>query len=229
MFALLSDPEFMRGSLSSCQKSIWASLDNLRIATLKQNLKQSGTEELMVDDPESIMLYGPLQPGDESEIELARSQIVSVDANGTVVKIISDSALGASSSSEAPQTSVATPKLVWLPSTTKLSLQVMWWGYRLWLPPPVMAQLNSKEADAVKVASLITTALGWLVGHVPVSLIPLPLMPAFQLVKAIVPYIGYIGGFISWSWGEILSFDKGHGVTLTSTWLLPIALIPGTW
>lgn len=61
--------------------------------------------------------------------------------------------------------------------------------------------------------------------------------------------MGYVGGFIAWSWNTIQGFDKGtlyltasspwhglrfpllkgQGVTLSATWLLPIALIPGTW
>lgn len=57
---------------------------------------------------------------------------------------------------------------------------------------------------------------------------------------------------MAWSWGAIKTFDKGehnqtsrlawmtsahsaqlcyvgNGVVLTATWLLPVALIPGTW
>ena len=92
-----------------------------------------------------------------------------------------------------------------------------------------MASLDNKEIEVGKISSILTTALNWLVGHIPDSTVPPALAPAFRLVKSLVPYVGYIGGFVAWSWGELKSFDVGYGVTLTATWLLPIALIPGTW
>ena len=49
------------------------------------------------------------------------------------------------------------------------------------------------------------------------------------LTPGLLTAVQNIGGFIAWSWDEIQSFDTGNGVTLTATWLLPIALIPGTW
>jgi hypothetical protein len=74
------------------------------------------------------------------------------------------------------------------------------------------------------------------------------LQPAVLILQTIVPFVGYIGAFIAWSWSAIKDFDKGsllsaqrmflaeltktntgNGVTLTATWLLPVALIPGTW
>ena len=93
----------------------------------------------------------------------------------------------------------------------------------------MLVELGNDEADAVKVSATVVTALTWLVNNVPEAAVPAALQPAFELVKSVVPYLGYIGGFIAWSWDEIQSFDTGNGVTLTATWLLPIALIPGTW
>ena len=79
-------------------------------------------------------------------------------------------------------------------------------------------------------------------------MLPPPLQPAVVVLQTIVPLVGYIGAFIAWSWGAIKDFDKGallhpshnsgvrshrymqgNGVILTATWILPIALIPGTW
>ncbi|KAJ3510960.1 hypothetical protein NLJ89_g4375 [Agrocybe chaxingu] len=113
----------------------------------------------------------------------------------------------------------------WVPSDTKLSVQAMWWGYRLYLPPPVLAILSDKTIEATKRAAMITTALTWFFNNLPVSSLPLAVQPAALLLRRLAPYLGYIGTFISWSWSTIKSF----GVTLTATWLLPIALIPGTW
>ena len=92
-----------------------------------------------------------------------------------------------------------------------------------------MVTLGDKEADAMKISAMLSTALTWLVNNIPAAALPPALQPAFQLVKSLVPYLGYISGFIAWSWGEIEGFDTGNGVTLTATWVLPIALIPGTW
>ncbi|KJA23460.1 hypothetical protein HYPSUDRAFT_1080755 [Hypholoma sublateritium FD-334 SS-4] len=117
----------------------------------------------------------------------------------------------------------------WVPSNTKLSVQAMWWGYRLYLPPPVLAILSDKTLEATKRAAMITTALTWFFNNLPISSLPPAVMPAALLFQRLAPFLGYIGTFISWSWSTIKSYDIGYGVTLTATWLLPIALIPGTW
>lgn len=56
--------------------------------------------------------------------------------------------------------------------------------------------------------------------------VPGPLAALLTVVKAIAPLTGYISTFIGWSWDEIKSFDKGQGIVLSATWILPIALIP---
>ncbi|TFK44044.1 hypothetical protein BDQ12DRAFT_708087 [Crucibulum laeve] len=118
---------------------------------------------------------------------------------------------------------------LWVPSRTKLSVQAMWWGYRLYLPPPIMDILSDKQLEATKRAAMITTALTWFFNNLPLSALPAAVRPAVMLLQGIAPYLGYIGTFISWSWSTIKSYDLGYGVILTATWLLPVALIPGTW
>ena len=92
---------------------------------------------------------------------------------------------------------------------------------------------------------MITTALTWFFNNLPISSMPLAIQPTLILLQRLAPYLGYIGTFISWSWGAIKKYDigestlfpplvnayfgVGYGVTLTATWILPIALIPGTW
>ncbi|RDB16342.1 hypothetical protein Hypma_003051 [Hypsizygus marmoreus] len=118
---------------------------------------------------------------------------------------------------------------VWVPSTTQLSLQALWWGYRIFLPPPVLDILSDKQLEASKRAAMITTALTWFFSHLPITSLPPAVRPALMLLQTLVPFVGYIGTFISWSWSTVKSYDTGHGVILTATWLLPVALIPGTW
>ncbi|THV04728.1 hypothetical protein K435DRAFT_574992, partial [Dendrothele bispora CBS 962.96] len=98
-----------------------------------------------------------------------------------------------------------------------------------YLPPPVLSILSDDATEATKRAALVTTALTWLFNNIPVTLLPPPLQPILLLMQKIVPLVGYIGTFISWSMSQIKSYDVGYGVVLSATWLLPIALIPGTW
>ena len=166
LISLLSSPSMMNGSLTQGRQSVWTLLDNLRLTTLSPNAGTSaGTSQdtaggapgvSFVEDDDSIMLYGPLVPDESSSVELARSEIVSVDENGTIVNVIVDDASppGGVSQSSSPTGNVkvtrfhwhwpfhrdappAPPKTIekriWVPSTTKLSLQVMWWGYRLYV------------------------------------------------------------------------------------------------
>ncbi|KAG7092665.1 hypothetical protein E1B28_009000 [Marasmius oreades] len=118
---------------------------------------------------------------------------------------------------------------VWMPSTTNMSVQALWWGYRIFLPPPVLSILSDEEVEATKRVALITAALTWFFGNIPVTALPPPMQPAILMLQQLLPYLGYIGTFISWSWDSVRSFDTGNGVILSATWLLPVALIPGTW
>ncbi|PIL32153.1 hypothetical protein GSI_06859 [Ganoderma sinense ZZ0214-1] len=262
LISLLSSPSMMNGSSTQGRQSVWTLLDNLRLTALQPSANGSagtsqdtagGTQGVgFVEDDDSVMLYGPLIPDEDSSVELARSEIVSVDENGSIINVILDNAPppGSASPPPSPASNVKTTgfhwhwpfhhdttppppktiqKRVWVPSTTQLSVQVMWWGYRLWLPPPVLSMLNDKEVEAAKLGAMLTTALTWILNNVPDTLLPVSLRPALQLIKSLVPYLGYIGGFVAWSWTAIKGFDIGNGVTLTATWLLPIALIPGTW
>jgi hypothetical protein len=107
--------------------------------------------------------------------------------------------------------------------------------------------LDNKRLAGAKRAAILTTALQWLLSRVPLTLVPPQFRPGVLIARRLVPYLGYIGGFIAWSWGAMRAFDKGtrdcqfseksifilsiigQGIVLTATWLLPVALIPGTW
>jgi hypothetical protein len=78
-----------------------------------------------------------------------------------------------------------------------------------YLPPPVLDALNDKQLEAAKRAALITTALKWLLDHLPISLMPPQLRTPMTFLRRLVPYLGYIGGFIAWSWSAVKVFDKG--------------------
>lgn len=261
----------MNGSIDRGRESVWSVLDRLRSPLTKRDgTAEPSAEELRTgaeyeDDNGSVMMYGPLEPTEDSEIEIARSEIVSLNGDGeeirtpqlTFVPLPSESieqVLAQSESSDRrkgkqradPEQFASSSRVqpedttavganepveyrVWLPSPTKISIQAMWWGFRIYLPPPVLDALNDKQLEAAKRAAMITTALKWLLDHLPISLMPPQLRAPMSFLRRLVPYLGYIGGFIAWSWSAVKVFDKGYGVVLTATWLLPIALIPGTW
>ena len=69
--------------------------------------------------------------------------------------------------------------------------------------------LNNQSLEAAKRAAILTTALQWLLGRVPLTLIPPQFRAGVLITRRLVPYLGYIGGFIAWSWGAMKSFDRG--------------------
>ncbi|KAG2043447.1 hypothetical protein BDR03DRAFT_886995 [Suillus americanus] len=271
LMTFLTSFTVMNGSVDRGRESVWSVLDRLRSPLTKRDgAAEPGAEEPRTgaeyeDDNGSVMMYGPLEPTEDSEIEIARSEIVSLNGDGeeirtpqlTFVPLPSESIeqvlaqseisdrrkekqraapeqLASSSRVESEDTTAVGAReqveyRVWLPSPTKISIQAMWWGFRIYLPPPVLDALNDKQLEAAKRAAMITTALKWLLDHLPISLMPPQLRTPMSFLRRLVPYLGYIGGFIAWSWSAVKVFDKGYGVVLTATWLLPIALIPGTW
>lgn len=78
-----------------------------------------------------------------------------------------------------------------------------------YLPPPVLVILSDKTLEATKRAAMITAALTWIFNNLPVNALPPAVRPAAILLQRIVPYLGYIGTFIAWSWSTIKSYDVG--------------------
>lgn len=56
----------------------------------------------------------------------------------------------------------------------------------------------------------------------------LELLPGVSQIKALLPILAGISSFAIWYWGRIAGEDKGNGVILAATWLLPIAFVPRT-
>jgi hypothetical protein len=51
--------------------------------------------------------------------------------------------------------------------------------------------------------------------HLPLPLLPPQMRPGVAILRRLVPYLGYIGGLIAWSWTAIRSFDKGMVISLS--------------
>lgn len=169
---LLSSEDVMNGDADGQQsshtkgtrQSVWAALDRLRYGNVGVGEKEGPQASAGVNHDEGVMMYSPLVPTPDSEVELAESELEYVDpeetpggGDGT-----SDKKNGkVTDSGPPPLTKAPTLEKHWYPSTTKLSLLTTWWGYRLYLPPPVMATLGSNHMKATKRAAMITTALQW--------------------------------------------------------------------
>ncbi|KAH7916553.1 hypothetical protein BJ138DRAFT_995351 [Hygrophoropsis aurantiaca] len=268
LIAFLSSSAIMNGSIERGRQSVWSVLDRLRAPQNKSTSDEKAAEnhaELNSDDEDSsVMMYAPLQPTEGSEVEIALSEIVSINGDGEEVRtpqrfpipldgpviIAEGDPRWKGKEREEPNIPPPEPRdqnppgpkphRVWVPSLTNISVQATWWGFRMqvplcipkytpYLPPPVLDVLNSKRLEATKRAAMITTALKWLLDHLPIKLVPPQFRPAMTILRRLIPYLGYIGGFVAWSWSAIKTFDRGNGVILTATWLLPIALIPGSW
>lgn len=277
---MLSSEEIMNGQPANgvnsapneknrSRHSIWNIL-----ASLKSNTGWKDSEGSINPPPSAVeeahgsfMMYAPLEPTNDSQLEFAESEILLEDVDSDPVPSASASTTNHPESEEkveestsASSTSNSTPtptrkgneKHTWVPSTTQLSFLAAWWGYRLYLPPPVMAKLNGTSLKATARAAMLTTALQWLLAKIPLMLIPVQFRPAVKMLKTLSPVVGYVGVFIAWSWERVKSLDKGvsyisglgpvyvelsvffwlnigNGVVMTATWLLPVALLPTSW
>jgi len=184
-------------------------------------------EDVTPETDEGVMMYAPLNPDDSSEVVLAECRTPgppSVDDKNPKGK--GKPTKGKETTKPTP--SDGQPKL-WVPSTTSLSIYTTWWGYRLYIPPPIMTLLSSSQMRATKRATVITTFLQWVLTRIPTMVVPPTMRGGLMMLKRLAPIVGYVGIFVAWSWGRIQEVDEGNGVVLTATWVLPVALIPTKW
>jgi hypothetical protein len=218
---MLSSEEVMNGKQlksstegPNAQPGVWNILASLRKGDTSKMPRPGAVEE----EEGGIMMYSPLEPKADSQLELASSEPVVDDTRQASTKPVMGKNID-----------VVTEKRVWVPSTTELSVLATWWGYRLYLPPPVMAKLDGSSVKATARAAMVTTALKWMLDKIPLMLVPVQFRPAVTMLKKLSPVVGYVGVFIAWSWDRVRACDQGNGVVLTATWLLPVALLPMTW
>ncbi|KAF9469751.1 hypothetical protein BDZ94DRAFT_1243174 [Collybia nuda] len=234
---LLSSEDVMNGDVGDggknrksdeSRQSVWSMLEKLRHG--RSTLGKKANSD---DTGEGVMMYSPLEPKSDSQVEIAESELEYIDLedfrSGKLVD--EDQANGKGQEEATPPAVPNQPVLekLWVPSTTNLSLYTTWWGYRLYLPPPVMSTLGDNQLKATKRAAMITAALQWFLNKIPLTMMPPQVRGAAVLLRRLLPLVGYIGVFIAWSWTRISARDKGNGVVLTATWLLPVALIPMAW
>ncbi|KAH9937353.1 uncharacterized protein B0H18DRAFT_1113203 [Fomitopsis serialis] len=244
LMSYITSPQVMNGSAAKDRASVWDMLDRLKSTTGMSRSTSSADKGKAPAGPADGVASAP-PPDDSSEVEIARSEVISMFSDQTTIhehepetkeeKTLRERlahmwpADGMRIGGHRLPTEQPTERRIWVPSKDKISLEIRWWGYRIYLPPPVLGVLDNKRMESTKRAALLTTALKWLLDHIPMAAIPIQMRPAMPLFKRIIPYMGYIGAFVAWSWDAIRAFDKGNGVTLTATWLLTFALVPGTW
>ncbi|KAJ6520237.1 hypothetical protein C8R45DRAFT_1086119 [Mycena sanguinolenta] len=250
LMKLLSSESVMNGSLG--RQSVWSMLERLKPQHTTISETDKGGEGKDDKEDHGVMMYAPLEPTADSQVELADSETVLeyFDEPSEPAKTPhttegqtapqtrpppsgpSPQPEGRKSGGVTPSKSQRKPKekehIHWVPSKTNISLQATWWGYRLYFPPPVMDLLDDTRLEAARRSFMVTAALKWLLAKVPTTLFPPQMRPAILVLKRLTPFLGYIGVFIAWSWTAIKALDKGHGVVLTATWLLPVALVPAT-
>lgn len=208
---LLASEDVMNGSRvtptdhsENSKSNIWNIL-----AGLKNKTKVTGSSESTAVEAEEdgLMMYSPLEPQADSQVELATPETVVRPAEDlpprstlTPAPILKD---------RSNPTRKEIEQHVWVPSTTELSVLTTWWGYRIYLPPPVMAKLDGKAIKATTRAAMIATALKWLLERIPLAIIPPQFRVAVKLLKQLTPLTGYIGVFIAWSWDRVRALDEG--------------------
>ncbi|TFK97733.1 hypothetical protein BDV98DRAFT_256547 [Pterulicium gracile] len=160
---------------------------------------------------DSIMLYSPAFPRGDSIVELARLEDIPGDtpAPPNTQVTTTDEAL-------TPSLAQRPRSQNWVPSATDLSIQLLWWGYRLFLPPPLLAQLSERQIAASRRAAIITAALTWFLDNIPAELgvvlgASAPgVVGMLGTVRSLVPVVGYVGAAVGWGWSVIVGCDRGR-------------------
>lgn len=146
---LLSTAYIMNGSISRGRHSVWKALEALGPPPHGLHARRDQQEEVEDGDDEcSLMLYTPIMPTPNDHVEVAscHSVAVAMETNresgaakasgwpwpfGRWGSPTGSQTGNGGQGPAAPSKPTAKAKLVWEPSSTQLSVEVMWWGYRL--------------------------------------------------------------------------------------------------
>jgi hypothetical protein len=158
LIALLQDASYMNGSEEEGRPSIWSILDSIGAPTRTEDGEGDGDgDENPSAGDVSVMVYAPLVPTANSKVELARTLTVDIDPSTSLARKPSlwttmwpwSGKTAIPSVPPAPQDpkegdqddkgkvgqgkggNAPIQRPVWVPSTTKISLQALWWGYRM--------------------------------------------------------------------------------------------------
>ncbi|GAA6042526.1 hypothetical protein JCM8097_004647 [Rhodosporidiobolus ruineniae] len=116
-------------------------------------------------------------------------------------------------------------KKIFTPPTDRLSVRCTWWGYELYLPEAIFSKLVSDVGPVASALASLAAGLTLLSTNLPSFLLSLPGGP---LLASLLPLVSTVVASLSWYWKTIQSRDKGEGVVLAATWVLPMAVVPRT-
>ena len=152
----LFNPIIMNSERNNDSQSIWSILSSIRHDDGGGPSSEAGNDtdsthsggSYGFSDNSSVMMYSPLIPMKDDLVEIAESHLVTTGSTATL-QLPVERPNSPSFNKEAikwPWQKKSTPPTepgdippiehrVWIPSTTKLSCEVMWWGYRLSVKP----------------------------------------------------------------------------------------------
>ena len=168
LVSCLTSPQVMNGSSANGRPSVWALLDGLKATTgISRSSSSTPTDQDQGpaaqsaptegradgDDRASVMLYAPLVPDDTSEVEVARSEVISMYSDQTTIhehelelETKEEMTLRQRLANMWPSDGMrigghrlpvahARETRIWVPSKEKISLEIRWWGYRMQVHP----------------------------------------------------------------------------------------------
>ncbi|GAA6046177.1 hypothetical protein NBRC10513_002171 [Rhodotorula toruloides] len=96
--------------------------------------------------------------------------------------------------------------------------------------PGALAGLAGAQSGGFELLADMTGALiGKSGAHQGVFVPPVDRISVFVCAPELAPFIRYIASYCDMEWSAIKAQDRGHGVVLAATWLLPVALVPRPW
>lgn len=195
---MLSSEEVMngdKGEETTDRPSVWSVLSAMRWKGKEKDIDESQISPDSTSHAQGgLMICAPLEPTNDSNLELAQ---------------MCPSPSESPNRPNSPVLEQPGEDAQWLPSTTQMSVYATWWGYRLYLPPYVMATLDSASLKTTAQAAMVTSALQYFLNQVPNLLVPPQFRPALETMKRLGPIVGFIGVFVAWSWNRIKKHDKG--------------------
>ncbi|CEH15744.1 hypothetical protein CBOM_04963 [Ceraceosorus bombacis] len=97
------------------------------------------------------------------------------------------------------------------PPLDRCAIFVHWWGFEITMPPPTMNYLSTAHSISGAFLSFLQTMV--VSGGVP----------------ELLPFVKYISQFVEMEFSAIKSQNRGDGVIVAATFLMPFALVPRPW
>lgn len=92
LLPFLTLPNFENSPFEHGWQSFWSALDRLPLPYAKKpeaaSVPEPSQDDILdcIDDNNSVMMYGPLEPDESSEVEIACSEIVSINGDGEEIR-----------------------------------------------------------------------------------------------------------------------------------------------